>query len=105
METTRVSSAADHREPSGCGSCVWLMDLPPLELSLALSGFWSLARRVQVDLNQTFPSRLLPPIGPRQRGENGDEIPVGHILLVDQLLIVMDHKARVITHAPMTRGQ
>lgn len=55
--------------------------------------------------NQTFPSRLLPPIGPRQRGENGEEIPVGYILLVDQLLIVMDHKARVITHAPMTRGQ
>ena len=54
--------------------------------------------------NQTFYSRLLPLIGPRWRGEDGDEIPVGYVLLVDQLLIIMDHKARVITHAPMTRG-
>lgn len=49
----------------------WLMDLPLSSCPLPYLGFGAAREGTVGSPNQTFPSRLLPPIGPRQRGENG----------------------------------
>ena len=74
----KLESRHRDRQMETTGSALLLTTGSPVDVAPVFGSCFGAAREGKVgSSNQTFHSRLLPLIGPRWRGENGDEIPVG----------------------------